>query len=169
MLEGGFFAGASRDRAIQLGGENFSLTVAALRMSRIANAVSQLHGLVANKMWEWVEDRCPIRAITNAVNLQYWQDKRVKEAQNDPELNKPPSELPDYSSVNSFLCPITKNIMKNPVITPYGTTYDKDAIISWLKTNETCPLTKKPLNRKMLIPNYALKNAITRYLESTKI
>ena len=65
--------------------ENFSLTVAALRMSRIANAVSQLHGLVANKMWEWVEGRCPIRAITNAVNLHYWQDPRIKEAANDPE------------------------------------------------------------------------------------
>ena len=83
LLEGGFFAGCSRERAIELGGENFSLTVAALRMSRIANAVSQLHGLVANKMWEWVDNRCPIRAITNAVNLHYWQDKRVADAQND--------------------------------------------------------------------------------------
>ena len=87
-------------------------------------------------------------------SMEYKEIFRLKEmleeAKNDPELNKPPSELPDYSSVNSFLCPITKNIMKNPVITPYGTTYDKDAIISWLKTNETCPLTKKPLNRKML-------------------
>ena len=77
LLEGGFFAGCSRDMAVKLGGENFSLTVAALRMSRIANAVSQLHGLVANKMWEWVDGRCPIRAITNAVNLHYWQDKRI--------------------------------------------------------------------------------------------
>ena len=77
LLQGGFFAGCSRDRAIELGGENFSLTVAALRMSRIANAVSQLHGLVANKMWEWVEGRCPIRAITNAVNLHFWQDPRI--------------------------------------------------------------------------------------------
>ena len=49
-------------------------------MSRIANAVSQLHGLVSNKMWNWVEGRCPIRAITNAVNLHYWQDERIKNA-----------------------------------------------------------------------------------------
>ena len=77
LLQGGFFSGCSRERAIELGGENFSLTVAALKMSRIANAVSQLHGLVANKMWEWVDGRCPIRAITNAVNLHYWQDKRI--------------------------------------------------------------------------------------------
>ena len=35
LVEGGFFAGASREVAVELGGENFSLTVAALRMSRI--------------------------------------------------------------------------------------------------------------------------------------
>ena len=85
LLEGGFFAGCPRDMAVKLGGENFSLTVAALRMSRIANAVSQLHGLVANKMWEWVDGRCPIRAITNAVNLHYWQDKRIADAKESLE------------------------------------------------------------------------------------
>ncbi len=81
LVHSGFFAGASRDKAIELGGENFSLTVAALKMSRIANAVSQLHGLVANKMWQHVKDRCPIIAITNAVNLNYWQDPRIKDAE----------------------------------------------------------------------------------------
>lgn len=86
LLEGGFFAGLSRQKAVELGGENFSLTVAALRMSRISNAVSQLHGLVANKMWEWVEGRCPIRAITNAVNLHYWQDKRIDVSKSNKEL-----------------------------------------------------------------------------------
>ena len=86
LIEAGFFAGATRETAIELGGENFSLTVAALRMSRIANAVSQLHGLVANKMWEWVQGRCHIRAITNAVNLHYWQDQRIAQAKSFDEL-----------------------------------------------------------------------------------
>ncbi len=86
LLEGGFFAGLTRQQAVGLGGENFSLTVAALRLSRLANAVSQLHGLVANKMWEWVEGRCPIRAITNAVNLHYWQDKRMDVSKSNKEL-----------------------------------------------------------------------------------
>lgn len=88
LMQGGFFAGCTRERAVALGGENFSLTVAALRMSRISNAVSQLHGLVANKMWEWVDGRCPIRAITNAVNIHYWQDKRIGAAKNAKEILK---------------------------------------------------------------------------------
>lgn len=86
LIQGGFFAGCPREKAVALGGENFSLTVAALRMSRIANAVSQLHGLVANKMWEWVDGRCPIRAITNAVNIHYWQDKRIGAAKTSEEI-----------------------------------------------------------------------------------
>ncbi|OGI02531.1 MAG: hypothetical protein A2Y25_07095 [Candidatus Melainabacteria bacterium GWF2_37_15] len=84
LQQGGFFAGVAREKAVELGGENFSLTVAALKMSRIANAVSQLHGLVANKMWKNVEGRCPIIAITNAVNLNFWQDMRIRKAEQSP-------------------------------------------------------------------------------------
>lgn len=86
LNDAGFFAGVSREKAIELGGENFSLTVAALKMSRIANAVSQLHGMVSNKMWEWVKDRCKIIAITNAVNLHYWQDRRIKQVKHKEDL-----------------------------------------------------------------------------------
>ncbi|MBY0404538.1 MAG: alpha-glucan family phosphorylase [Cyanobacteria bacterium] len=80
LYEAGFFVNTSLDQAIQLGGEEFSLTVAALRMSRMSNGVSQLHGMVANNMWSWVHERCPIVAITNAVNERYWQDPRLKTA-----------------------------------------------------------------------------------------
>lgn len=86
LNEAGFFSGASRETAVELGGENFSLTVAALKMSRLANAVSQLHGMVSNKMWESVEDKCRIIAITNAVNLKYWQDDRIKKAETIEDL-----------------------------------------------------------------------------------
>ena len=37
-------------------------------------------------MWEWVDGRCPIRAITNAVNLHYWQDPRMGGTKTDEEL-----------------------------------------------------------------------------------
>jgi glycogen phosphorylase len=80
LAEAGFFNKTPVQDAIRLGGEDFSLTVAALRMSRMANGVSQLHGLVANNMWHWVDNRCPIVAITNATNLEYWQDDRIRQA-----------------------------------------------------------------------------------------
>ncbi|MEB3246039.1 MAG: alpha-glucan family phosphorylase [Vampirovibrionales bacterium] len=80
LAEAGFFAGRPLEEAVRLGGEDFSLTVAALRMSRLANGVSQLHGQVANQMWQWVNGRCPIIAITNAVFTPIWQDERVRQA-----------------------------------------------------------------------------------------
>ncbi|HMJ70541.1 MAG TPA: alpha-glucan family phosphorylase [Cyclobacteriaceae bacterium] len=51
---------------------NYTLT--ALRMSKRANGVSQLHGEVARKMWSGYKDICEITAITNAQNQAYWID-----------------------------------------------------------------------------------------------
>lgn len=93
LMEAGYFANTGLDMAIRLGGESFSLTVAALRMSRMANGVSQLHGLVANNMWQWVENRCPIVAITNATSLEYWQDSRVKHANSNDDLLRVKHEM----------------------------------------------------------------------------
>lgn len=106
LMDGGFFAGCSRERAVELGGEHFSLTVAALRMSRIANAVSQLHGLVSNKMWNWVEGRCRFRAITNAVNLHYWQDERIKNAKTLQDLLDAKVEMKKKFSATLLTLPV---------------------------------------------------------------
>ena len=43
------------------------------------------------------------------------------------------------------------------MISPYGNTYDKEAIVSWLNTKNQCPLTKKPLSLRDLRLN---KNAL---------
>ena len=48
--------------------ERFSLTLAALRLSKISNGVSKIHGEVANEMWHTYENICPIISITNAQN-----------------------------------------------------------------------------------------------------
>lgn len=57
---------------------NYTLT--ALRMAKIANGVSQLHGEVARKMWNSYEGICEITAITNAQNKTYWSDKKLDKA-----------------------------------------------------------------------------------------
>jgi starch phosphorylase len=64
----------------QLGGSPFNMTVAGLRLSRKANAVSALHGEVSRAMWRDVEGASPILAITNGVHVPTWQDARIREA-----------------------------------------------------------------------------------------
>jgi starch phosphorylase len=57
---------------------NYTLT--ALRYSKIANGVSQLHGAVSRKMWEGNPGICKIIAITNAQNTKYWADDEMYKA-----------------------------------------------------------------------------------------
>ena len=57
--------------------ETFCMTVLGLKLSRRANAVSQLHGHVSRRMWAhlwpWrVEEEIPIGHITNGVHVQSW-------------------------------------------------------------------------------------------------
>ncbi|HMI67376.1 MAG TPA: alpha-glucan family phosphorylase [Cyclobacteriaceae bacterium] len=61
----------------QLGGSPFNMTVGALRLSRKANAVAQLHAVTANKMWKDVDGRAEIIGITNAIHLPTWVDRRI--------------------------------------------------------------------------------------------
>ena len=64
----------------ELGGDPFNMTVAGLRLSRLANAVSQLHGHTARAMWAHVQAAAPIIAITNGVHVGTWQDPRIPRA-----------------------------------------------------------------------------------------
>lgn len=68
----------------KLGGSPFNMTVGALRMSRKANAVAQLHAETANKMWKGVKDRAAIIGITNAIHVPTWVDGRIIRAAKNP-------------------------------------------------------------------------------------
>ncbi|GAA3938138.1 alpha-glucan family phosphorylase [Hymenobacter algoricola] len=57
---------------------NYTLT--ALRFARKANAVSKVHGIVANDMWGHNAGICPIIPITNAQNGTYWRDPALHAA-----------------------------------------------------------------------------------------
>lgn len=67
-----------------LGGEPFNMTVAGLHLAHLSNAVSQLHGEVARRMWKDVHEASPILAITNGVHQGTWQAPSVREAAADP-------------------------------------------------------------------------------------
>ncbi|MCW5805137.1 MAG: alpha-glucan family phosphorylase [Deltaproteobacteria bacterium] len=72
--------GLSDEELVALGGSPFSMTVAGLRMARIANGVAELHGETARHMWKDVEGAAPIISITNGVHAPSWQDARVRAA-----------------------------------------------------------------------------------------
>jgi starch phosphorylase len=63
-----------------IGGDPFSMTVAGLRLARIANGVAELHGETARGMWKHVEGAAPIVSVTNGVHPPTWQDARIRAA-----------------------------------------------------------------------------------------
>jgi len=87
LYEMGFFNGHSLETVRKITGyeDKLNLTVGALRSAKIANAVSKIHGKVANKMWAHIDDRCEIISITNAQNKKYWTDKTLIRALDEHE------------------------------------------------------------------------------------
>ncbi|MDT0632991.1 alpha-glucan family phosphorylase [Rubrivirga sp. S365] len=74
-------AGPLSDAQLEaLGGDPFSMTVAALRLASRANAVAALHAQTANQMWDFVDGRPPILPITNGVHRPTWVDPAMLDA-----------------------------------------------------------------------------------------
>ncbi|KAM4609161.1 WD repeat, SAM and U-box domain-containing protein 1 [Polymixia lowei] len=72
------------------------------------------------------------------------------------------SEAPD-----EFLCPITRELMTDPVIAADGYSYEREAIESWLGAkNRSSPMTNLPLQTTLVTPNRSLKMAIARWKSS---
>lgn len=60
----------------------------------------------------------------------------------------------------SFICPLTHEVMTDPVVDPEGNSYERAAITAWLAQHDTSPITRAPLALADLAPNRALRNAI---------
>jgi starch phosphorylase len=85
----GFFNGLELDpvRSIMKmeNNDTFNLTIGALRSTKITNAVSKMHGDVANRMWHDCEGKSEIIYITNAQNRRFWSDNGMLSALDDHE------------------------------------------------------------------------------------
>lgn len=61
---------------------------------------------------------------------------------------------------DAFKCPITSELMADPVTTADGFSYEREAITRWFSSHATSPLTGAPLDHLLLVPNLALRSAI---------
>ncbi|XP_030927992.1 U-box domain-containing protein 16 [Quercus lobata] len=85
----------------------------------------------------------------------------------DTPRRKPPPEAvipPD------FRCPISLDLMRDPVVVATGQTYDRDSIKLWIDSGHaTCPKTGQTLAHTELVPNLGLKNLIAMWCREKKI
>ncbi|KAI3772842.1 hypothetical protein L6452_04036 [Arctium lappa] len=73
----------------------------------------------------------------------------------------------DSSCPVEFRCPLSNELMRDPVIISSGQTYDRHMIQQWLKSgNRTCPRTQEVLSHTILTPNHLIKDLITQWCKN---
>lgn len=65
----------------------------------------------------------------------------------------------------SFACPLTLEVMHDPVSDPCGHTFERTAITEWLRHDSCCPISRKPLDAAGgdLVTNHALAERIEKW------
>lgn len=63
----------------------------------------------------------------------------------------------DSHTLPELLCPITHDVMREPVVAADGYSYEKNAIMTWIEAgNVSSPMTSEPLSDLKVIPNRTL-------------
>ncbi|CAL0327500.1 unnamed protein product [Lupinus luteus] len=72
--------------------------------------------------------------------------------------------------LHSFYCPISLDIMMDPVETSSGKTFERSSIERWFaEGNNHCPLTMLPLDSSILRPNKTLRQSIQEWKDRNTI
>ncbi|KAI8574202.1 hypothetical protein RHMOL_Rhmol01G0336400 [Rhododendron molle] len=75
-----------------------------------------------------------------------------------------------FACPEEFRCPISKELMRDPVIVATGQTYDRPFIQRWLKEgHRTCPQTQQVLSHTLLVPNLLVREMISQWCKTRGI
>ena len=76
-------------------------------------------------------------------------------------LYRSEDRLPKNLKLEEITCPISLDLMSDPVTVSTGQTYDRVSITKWLAAgNRTCPVTGTPLVNTDIVPNSTLRKLI---------
>ncbi|XP_057491932.1 U-box domain-containing protein 21 [Actinidia eriantha] len=89
-----------------------------------------------------------------------WRRRRVGHRTSKPAFVEDNPGM-DLAIPTHFLCPISLDLMKDPVTLSTGITYDRESIEKWIEAgNEICPVTNQVLENFDQIPNHAIRRMI---------
>ncbi|KAF5738275.1 Plant U-box 17 [Tripterygium wilfordii] len=93
------------------------------------------------------------------VQLQFVNRKKPRKGLISQEIAETFVTIP-----KDFCCPISLDLMRDPVIISTGQTYDRSSISRWMEEGHcTCPKTGQLIVHTRLIPNRALRNLILQW------
>ena len=128
--------------------------------------------------------RTAAKNATKAIQINVVQLEQASDAEEDEQDDAPPTKRARNArtatvsigiTINTggvgadlqpFLqCPISHEIMVDPVVAEDGHTYEREALARWLSEKNSSPLTGQPMGTRM-VPNHAVKSMIAN-LSST--
>jgi hypothetical protein len=73
----------------------------------------------------------------------------------------------DSTPPQRFHCPLSQNVMQDPVSTGEGVNFEPGVILEWLAVNDNCPVTGNPLTPADVVSNENLKREIEQWYSVT--
>ncbi|XP_047081360.1 U-box domain-containing protein 4-like [Lolium rigidum] len=98
----------------------------------------------------------------NARAARYWPS--AGNVQRLPSWGGSGCDDTSFSVPKEFSCPISLDLMRDPVVVSTGQTYDRPSIIQWIgEGHSTCPNSGQVLADNRLVPNRALRSLISQW------
>lgn len=136
-------------------------------MNDLKKESSELHELVITSNGELGDSFETVSSLLRKLKdrvLAENPEVDTYESENVPIKHRSPV-IPD-----DFRCPISLELMKDPVIVSTGQTYERSCIQKWLDAgHRTCPKTQQTLLHTALTPNYVLKSLIGLWCDSNGV
>ncbi|XP_022967253.1 U-box domain-containing protein 9-like [Cucurbita maxima] len=111
------------------------------------------------------DDNCSTDTIDHA--------KEIISALKELKLRKRSRSSNRYENLicpDEFRCPLSRELMRDPVVVSTGETYDRPFIHKWLRSgNRTCPRTQQVLSHTNLTPNHLIREIISQWCTSRGI
>lgn len=103
--------------------------------------------------------QCPACTKTKCVLLDALQKKEPRNADRVRGRREGGLDLGQFRDL--VTCPITHEVMTDPVTLETGITYERSAISQWLSCNESCPITNTALHSRRLHPNILARQLLS--------
>merc|ERR1712228_269662 len=126
-------------------------------LASINNTVLKMCGIRNAKHRQFImfhiEKLMNVKTVNEMIEVEDDDDDKINDEDEENEEEIPPE----------FLCPITHQIMTDPVLISDGHSYERVAIENWLIKHDKSPMTNSVLGTKQIFPNHSLRSMIAEY------
>eukprot|EP00538_Stauroneis_constricta_P006673 CAMPEP_0119552208 /NCGR_PEP_ID=MMETSP1352-20130426/5260_1 /TAXON_ID=265584 /ORGANISM="Stauroneis constricta, Strain CCMP1120" /LENGTH=412 /DNA_ID=CAMNT_0007598401 /DNA_START=375 /DNA_END=1613 /DNA_ORIENTATION=- len=115
-------------------------------------------------------DKNPKHVIETPSPPSSWDDAEIQATgSNAASVYRVASEMVVSFHPDRYICPLTRSIMKDPVMSRTGVNYERQAILKHLEvTGYVCPVTNKALRPSGIVANCKLRHEISHWIFYTQ-